>query len=314
MGNPIEFAIRPLNPEKDLAGVLDLLNATTAADSLDQAVTVEQLEAAFAVPGFYRWLAFHHNETERPIGYGVIYHQTTDRCYGDVKIHPEWRRRSIGRLLIDQMAAKAVELRARHLAIDVEATNQQALRFLLSQGFLYRGDVWALTLSQDTKLPAPEWPEGYTVRTLAEVDDLPLFVELCHRTFGDVWGHWENTPGMVTVERMRGWLERSDPAGVFILYGPGGELAGQCRTFPAAADAEAGVPHGLDQPGIVPEHRAAGLHRPLVLSAARWLSGVGQRPIRLESWGDPAEVIQIYESLGFVIDNHEVSYVREISV
>ena len=50
----------------------------------------------------------------------------------------------------------------------------------------------------------------------------------------------------------------------------------------------------------------------MVLTAARWLTRQDQRPIRLESWGDPAGTVAIYESLGFELIEHEVSYVREL--
>lgn len=313
MENRTDIVVRPLNPESDLEGILELLRAITLAGEKGPAPMADQMRAALATPGFHRWLAFDKSELEHPIGYGVLFHQTTERCYGDVRVHSLWRRRGVGRLLVDQLVETAAALGSRYLAIDVAATNQEALRFLLSQGFRYRGDVWAVVLPPEVALPAPDWPAGYAVRTLAEVDDLTLFVDLCHQTFSDLWGHWENTPGMVTVERMGEWLARSDAAGVFIVSDATGAHVAQCRTFPAAADAPADAPHTLDQPGIAPAHRAAGLHRPLALAAARWLRDRSARPIRLESWGDSAETVAIYESLGFAPERHEVSYVREVA-
>lgn len=304
--------VRPLNPETDLEGVLQLLNAVRLADGNGQAPTADQMRAAFASPGFHRWLAFDRSEPERSIGYGVLYHQTTERCYGDAQVHPLWRRRGVGRVLVEQLVEQAAALGTRYLTIDVAATHQEALRFLLSQGFRYRGNVWALVLPPEVELPAPQWPRGYRVTTLAEVDDLPLFVDLCHRTFADLWGHWENTPGMVTVERMAEWLAASDLTGVFIVLNAIGEAVGQCRTFLAAATAPADVPHTLDQPGVVLEHRDVGLARPLALAAAGWLRDRSIRPVRLESWGDTAETIAGYEALGFRLVRHEVSYVREV--
>jgi ribosomal protein S18 acetylase RimI-like enzyme len=51
---------------------------------------------------------------------------------------------------------------------------------------------------------------------------------------------------------------------------------------------------------------------PLLQTAARWLQEQrGRQLIRLESWGDDAATIALYEALGFVLIEHEVSYVRE---
>ncbi|MBK7218323.1 MAG: GNAT family N-acetyltransferase [Candidatus Promineofilum sp.] len=318
-----EIHVRPLAPESDLPALVDLLTAIRHAEGNPTPATADELRPALAAPRTRRWVA-PEPDGDGLIGLAVLFHQTPDRCYGDIRVHPAWRRRGVGRALSDALAAGAAELGTRYLAIDVAAgqtggaadqtggaaDNREALRFLLSQGYRYRGDTWALSLPAAAELPAPVWPAGYEARSLAEVDDLPLFVDLCNATFGDLWGHHENTPGLVTVERMAEGL--SDPAGAFLVFGPDGAAVGQCRTFPAAADAPPDAPHVLDQPGIVPDHRAAGLHAPLALTAARWLRELGARPIRLESWGESAATIALYETLGFALVEHEVSYVRGV--
>jgi ribosomal protein S18 acetylase RimI-like enzyme len=304
-------AIRPLEPEADLDALLELLRAVARAEG-QEPPNAERLQEAFLWPKNEYWVAAHPAEPRGLIGYAALFHQTTDRCYGDVKVHPAWRRRGVGRRLLDRLSGRAAELDARYLAIDVPADNQDALRFLLSQGLRYRGDVWALVAPAETTFSGAAWPEGYAVRSLADVGDLTLFVDLCHRVFGDLWGHWENTPGMVTVERLRERLAADGADGDFILFDAGSAPVGKCRAIHAAADAPAGTPHILDQPGIVPEARDAGLHAPLALTAARWLRTQSPRPIRLESWGDRRETIALYESLGFALVEHEVSYVLEL--
>ena len=322
--NMAEISVRPLEPETDLTALADLLTAIRQAEGNLSPATADELRPALAQPKFRRWVATEP-DGEGLIGLAVLFHQTPDRCYGDIRVRPNWRRRGVGRALGEAMAAGAAELGTRYLAIDVAAgqtsgaaDNREALRFLLSQGFRFRADTWALSLPAATELPVAEWPVGYGARSLAQVNDLPLFVDVCNATFGDLWGHHENTPGQVTVERMAEWLADADPAGVFIVFGPGGVPVGQCRAFPAAAGAAEdtpgvlGTPHVLDQPGIAPDYRVAGLHIPLALTAAAWLRGRGERHIRLDSWGDSAETIALYEALGFALVEHEVSYVREV--
>lgn len=300
--------LRPFRPDSDLRGLVELLNTVERAEGREGLVTVAIMESAIARPNSYRWVALRPDGPEQLIGYGVLFHQTTERCYGDAKVHPAWRRQGIGRMLVDQLVEKATELGSRYLAIDVDHANQEALRFLLSQGFRFRGDTRAFVAPADRRLPFPVWPDGYAVRAYSEVNDLPLLVALCNRTFSDLWGHWENTPGMVDEARMADTLKSFDLSGIFIVFDPAGNAVAQCRTQASTDDS----PHILDQPGVVPEQRAAGLHAPLTLTAAHWLRAQGPQPIRLESWGDPAGTVAIYESLGFILAEHEVSYVREL--
>ena len=261
-----EIHVRPLAPESDLPALVDLLTAIRHAEGNPTPATADELRPALARPEFRRWVA-PEPDGDGLIGLAVLLPQTPDRCYGDIRVHPAWRRRGVGR---------------------------------------------ALSLPAAAELPAPVWPPGYGARSLAQVNDLPLFVALCNATFGDLWGHHENTPGLVTVEHMAEWLADADPTGTFLVFAPGGVPVGQCRTFPAATYAPEDVPHVLDQPGVVPDYRATGLHAPLALTAAAWLRERGARPIRLESWGDNAATIALYEALGFALVEHEVSYVREV--
>jgi hypothetical protein len=211
--------------------------------------------------------------------------------------------------LSDALATGAAKAGTRYLAIDVAAGNRDALRFLLSQGYRFRGDVWALELSAAADLPAPIWPTGYTARSYADVNDLPLYTELCNLTFHDLWGHWENTPGLIDEAHKAERLALFDPRGIFLVFDAAGAAVAQCRTL---ASNEPDAPHILDQPGVIPTHRDAGLHAPLALTAAHWLRAQSARPVRLESWGDAAATIALYQALGFELVEHEVSYVREV--
>lgn len=300
--------VRPLEPETDLAALAELLNAIRQAEGNEATVTADALRPQLAQPKFRRWVAIDQGGEEL-IGLAVLFHQTPERCYGDVRVHPVWRRRGVGRLLADALVAGAAEEGAHFLAIDVAADNRDALRFLLSQGFRFRGDTWALMLPAAVELPAPVWPEGYTALPYAEVNDLPLYTDLCNQSFHDLWGHWENTLGLVDEAHMAETLAQFDPQGIFLVFDAAGAAVAHCRTM-VSEDADA--PHILDQPGVVASRRADGLHVPLALTAAHWLRQQGARPIRLESWGDAAATIALYEALGFAQAEHEVSYVREV--
>ena len=300
---------RPFQAATDTTALVAIHNAVDEAAGRAPSLTAERLAASLAAPDVYRWVAVAPDRAGEVVGYGVLFRQNVDRCYADLRVHPDWRRQGVGGLLLAEIAAQAQAWRARWLTIDVDAANQDALLFLLTQGFRYRGDTWALLAPAEIEFRPPAWPVGYTARTYAEAGNVPLLVEVSNRGFGDMWGHWENTPGLVDEAHMAHTLEEFDPRGIFLVFDGSGAAVAHCRTI-AAAGAE--QPHILDEPGIVPEHRAAGLHAPLVLTAAHWLRAQGERPIRLESWGDTADTVALYTTLGFTLIEHEVSYVREL--
>ena len=306
------ISVRMLEPETDLTALADLLTAIRQAEGNASPATADELRPALAQPKFRRWVATKP-DGEGLIGLAVLFHQTPDRCYADIRVHPAWRRQGVGRALGDALAAEAVELGTRYLAIDIAADNREALRFLLSQGFRFRGHVWVLEAAAAIAFDAPQWPPGYVMRPFSDSGDLALLADLKNRSFGDLWGHWENTPGLVTEQTLRDRLPPIEPDEVFIVYDEGGAGVGQCRLFPPPSEGPAKVPHVIDQPGVVPAHRSAGLHTLLLQTAARALQERrGRQPLRLESWGDSAETIALYEALGFALVEHEVSYVREV--
>ena len=306
------FTVRLLEPERDLDALAGLLTAIRRAEGNETPATAEELRPALQQPRFGRWVA-EEPDGDGLIGLAVLFHQMPERSYGDIRVHPAWRRRGVGRALSDALVTGAADAGARFLAIDVAADNQEALRFLLSQGFRFRGHVWAMEAPADVTFDAPQWPPGYVCRPFSESGDFALLADLKNQTFGDLWGHWENFPGRVTEQTLRDVPVSTDRDAIFIVYDANGEAAGQCRIFPPPADTPAGAPHVIDQPGVVPAHRSAGLHAPLLQTAARALQDRrGRQPLRLESWGDPAATIALYEALGFALVEHEVSYVREV--
>ncbi len=307
----LDLHIRPVEQERDLPALLALLNAIREVEG-NAATTAEAVRPSLEAPRYGRWVAEAAGE-EGLLGLAVLFQQTPERSYGDIRVHPAWRRRGVGRALAGALLAGAAAQGVRYLAIDVEADNQTALRFLLSQGYRFRGDVWALNLPAATELPAPVWPAGYTVRSYADVDDLPLYTALNNRVFGDLWGHWENTPGLVDEAHVAEILTEFDPRGVFMVFDADGVAVAECRARACPPDAHSHAPHILDQPGVAPEHRAVGLHVPLALTAAHWLRAQAARAIRLESWGDAAATIDAYRALGFEPVEHEVSYVLELA-
>lgn len=85
----IVVEVRPFRVDEDLAGLVAVHNAMEAAEGREPSLTAERLESTLNTPGLYRWVATAPGDAPRLAGYGVVYRQMSQRCYGDVQVHPD---------------------------------------------------------------------------------------------------------------------------------------------------------------------------------------------------------------------------------
>jgi mycothiol synthase len=256
-----------------------------------------------------RWLAFHRDHLDEAIGYTFIFTQSPQRATLHVAVHPDWRRRGLGRTLLHHSLERACELGVHQVLSNTNARNAASIAFLHRQGFQLAGAAWSLHLPSGQPVAEPEWPAGYTVRRYIETPDLTLLTTVLNQCYADRWGHTENTPGAVDEARVARALEYWRPEDLFIAFAPHGQAVGVCENRPATDPAE---DHLLGAPGIAPAYRLPELYRALTLTAARWLRRYGPQAIRLESYGDDEGVIAVYQELGFSLDGQFLSYLYDL--
>ncbi len=243
------------------------------------------------------------------IGYAAVYAPIPERAAAYVAVHPDWRRRGLGSQLLARILERSKELRKQHASIYANAHNAAANAFLLRHHFRCVGSSWLLHAPVGIDIPEPQFPDGYTVRPFAEIQNVAVMVEAQNRSYGDLWGHGENTAGGIPLERIAGSLQRRDPDSIFIVFAPDGQVAGFVEV--QRGQGRDGGDY-LNGPGVVPEHRNAGLHRPLMLTALRWARQSGMRPMTLELYGEDPRVVTQYCELGFVMDEHYLAYRRDL--
>jgi ribosomal-protein-alanine N-acetyltransferase len=98
-------------------------------------------ELADAEQGWFRRLrgALRPSEENRVIGYVGIRSQSTDAHIITIAIHPEWRNRGLGELLLLTALEKAVELGAAAVSLEVRPSNQVAQHLYRKYGFRFTG-------------------------------------------------------------------------------------------------------------------------------------------------------------------------------
>ncbi len=310
--NP-EFHIRSLNPDQDIPLLVQLRTEIEAADQSGANTSEAGLRAQFEWPGHDprqdRWVIETPDNSGSFIGHGWTFAQSPQRSILEVAVHPQWRRQGLGRKLLEKALTRVREKGAHQIVAGARAKQKAGQAFLAAQQFVPVGHNRFMKAPANTPIETPLWPEGFQVRTFAELGDVAYLVAGSNGCYADMWGHRENTePASIAhfQESMAKWPDYYVPAGIFVLFAPDGEVAGICfnRVGEGTKDKV------LDSPGIVPAYRHLGLHRPLVQASMHWLNAQTDGMFHLDTWGDFDEAVQIYQELGFTLieDNHMIEY------
>ncbi|HJT56756.1 MAG TPA: GNAT family N-acetyltransferase, partial [Ktedonobacteraceae bacterium] len=225
------FLVRPPTMD-DLNAVVEMLLASDIDEWGEPDSSVEEVRAEWQAIGFNletdAWVVI--NSSGRIVGYASVRDRGHGRIMSLVKVHPDFRGQGIATHLLQLTEARAkqhillVQPDARvTLNTHISHVNEGAGLLLASKGYTYARSTWAMAIEMEEAPPAPEWPEGITLRPfISGQDDYALFLAV-DEAFQDHWGH---TPG--NFERWKHFhLDREDfdPALCFVAYS-GDEIAG----------------------------------------------------------------------------------------
>ena len=313
---PDSFVIRPLDVEADVPRLVRLFDEIEAADQAGNFTSEAMMRARLQQPGHDpardRWVVAEPGRPERLIAHGMAARSPeAPFAWLGVHVHPQWRRRGLGRALLPRALARARALGASSANTGTAAHLTGAQAFFTKHGFRPRNTFVEMQILPEVPLAEPVYPPGYTVRTYAEVNDLPTLLTAYNRGF---IGHFEHHDE--TAEELAHWLTLPHirPEGFFLAFGPAGDPAGICAaiTNPDRSAAR-GRPTGyIDSLGVVPEHRRKGLGRALLLEGMRWLRDNGQATIELDAWGENELALPLYEGVGFSVSRQGQSYERRL--
>ncbi len=307
--------IRSFDPAADVPRLLRLFNTLEALDGDPNPSTEAHIRSQLAWhghdPARDRWVAEHDPATL--IGHAWIFQQSATRAALKVAVHPQWQRQGIGSALLAHALARGHDLRVLTVISGADARDTVACRFLQRHAFVPVSSNWFLRARADLPLPAPVWPAGYTVRRYPEIDDPAALARVLDRGYGDLYGHAQATQRTTAITVAERLVTSWNPEHIFLVSAPDGNLVGVSLVkFDGERDNFSGVDI-LEAPGIAPEHRRAGLIRPLVLAMMHWQRAHGQGDLRLEAYGDPAEHVAVYQDLGFVLEEHFLEFERRLA-
>lgn len=312
--------VKPFNRFEDMPAFVRLRREIEDVDHSGNDVGEQAALSTLAWPGHDpardRWTAWIEADPESMAGYAFTWAQSPERSIVYAAVRPDLRRRGIGSRLMEAALLRSIEVGSTHVTSAVGASNDAGINFLSSRGFTVAGENRFMRAGAGIGAPEPVWPTGFTAVDFASVGDLNVLANALNGCYGDMWGHIENTPGIVDAgflaREMENRPELHDPHGIFLVFDPGGCVSGIVAAFrrPSGQGRE---PHlVIDSPGVVPRHRSLGLQKQLVLTAMRWLRAYGSATVSLETFGDSPEAFGIYAGLGFEIEARFIDYCRKL--
>ncbi|HEX9067248.1 MAG TPA: GNAT family N-acetyltransferase, partial [Ktedonobacterales bacterium] len=171
---------RAFAPDADIPRLLVLLAEVEAADHVGDETNEEELHRMITWPGHDP--ARDHVVVEQPdnpdrlIGHALLWKLAGDTD-GDivVAVHPAWRRRGIGSRRLMWAIARAGEVGAGNVCAYADERHPTGGAFLHAHGFVPVAAYTMLEAPARLDWPSPAWPDGFSARTCAELDEAERF-------------------------------------------------------------------------------------------------------------------------------------------
>jgi len=217
---------------------------------------------------------------------------------GELVVHPDRRRRGLGRALAGELTATAG---GSVLRLWAHGDLPAAAALARSAGFERFRALWQMRRSLREPLDQPVLPAGRTLRTFVPGQDEDDWLSLNGRAFAKhpEQGGW--TRHDLELREQEPWF---DPAGFFIAE-RGGLMAGFHWTKVHGPDLGEVYVVGVD-----PTEQGSGLGRALTLAGLHHLRDLGVAEAMLYVDEDNVPAIRMYEALGFAKAKVDAMYRR----
>ncbi len=309
---------RRFSDGKDYELLAQLMTTASLADGLDFIPDAEVLRVEYEnwtdfVPA--RDLVFAEvdgtmvasAEGTRQVRDGIAVY-TTQCC-----VHPEWRRRGIGRAILRYMEAHLRSLAEAHddpggraLGTWISEREAGARPLVESEGYQATRFGFAMRKSGLADLPEMTLPEGLETREVLAAQHRAIF-DADDEAFEDHWGHRE-----VGEEDFNRLFSLPDlDTSLWSVAWEGDEVVGSVQAMIwKTENATMGVRRGwLERISVRRPWRRRGVARALIVDALRRLGAAGMDEAMLGVDSEnPTGALQLYESLGFEVKDRSTTY------
>lgn len=234
----------------------------------------------------------------------------TDQHVIDGVVHPEWRRRGIGRRLVARVAEEVRLCGGRTLDLRARDDDPATVAFCEAVGFRL-ARRWLRMWLEPLRMPSFPFPEGYSWRYFRPHHDEPAYAQIVTETFD---GHWGLGP--TTVERVRQLVDRPGfvPEDILLALCRR-EVVGLCTV--RLAEREVGgrrfVAAHIGPLSVRAAHRGRGLGHALVAHSLRRCQRRHIPAAELDVDEGNSAAIHLYEVCGFRTLFHTLWYRQEVA-
>lgn len=308
-----DIAIRPFDPMTDYEPVAELITETNKFDNLDWFETVPALRLEIAADGVYdpvrdTRVAVHGDErvglirvSSRARGSDKVVHRM------DVFMRPDWRRRGIGRQLVEWAEARSRELREQGVVGEPGAIHEMSggtdenntASSAFAEAIGYRRIRYSFEMRRDLSTPLPDapLPPGLELRPVV-MSDLRRIFDANAEAFMD---HWE--AAVRTDDDFRHWVEDPDlDISLWRVAWDGDEVAGvSVNTIYTEENEELGIKVGwLDRVSVRRPWRRKGVGAAVIAASLHAFRDRGMVEASLGVDAEnPTGALALYERLGF---------------
>ena len=302
---------RAYRGEEDLQPIVDLINACDAVDQLHENTDVENLRVQLSQPGFdaKRDARLWEDNQGRIMALISVQIRPDEKSAGGYtywQVHPEVRESGIESDLFawaeNRTKEGGQELGKPAVVCGFsEEANTYMVAQLQAHGFETVRYFFEMRrpLDDGNPIPEPQFPEGFTLRHVANDDDVERWVEMFNLSFID---HWDFHP--VTVERRRHRMTSPyyRPDRDLIAVAPDGTFAAFCLcSIDDEHNKRSNLSDGwIDVLGTRRGFRKIGLGRAMLIAGLHKLKENNVETAVLGVDADnPTGALGLYESAGF---------------
>lgn len=313
---------RPLQGDKDLPLIANLINACNEVDKLDDGVSVQELSEEFDAPSVDKELDIQLWEDENGIlaGFGDLWIteplQVIDG-YLSIYIHPEARGNGLETEIIEWADVRMRQVKIERgfpvkLRTGARSTYTERIKLLENNGFTPDRYFFRMERNLNEAIPEAHFPSGFNLRCMNGEQDAEAWVDLHNNSFID---HWNFHP--VTVEMLKHWLQESLYRSDLDLLAVTGNnsFVAQCYCYiNPESNARTGRNEGnVGILGVRRGFRKIGLGRAMLLSGLHRLKQAGMDTARLGVDADnPNGALRLYESVGFQKVYTSINFLRDM--
>ncbi|HEY0604002.1 MAG TPA: GNAT family N-acetyltransferase [Herpetosiphonaceae bacterium] len=317
------LTMRPFAGEADVPQIVDLLNICEAVDRLDQGTSISEIREDLSDPTLdvQRDLGVWEDADGTMVAFCRIYIPPAGDDLSSFiwfRIHPNLRWNYGLEAELFGWASEQVREVGRQRGVPARlrtgsiSDNPQRIAMLEQHGFKTVRYFMDMARPLADPLPEPQFPAGFTLRTLAGPEEVPAWVELFNLSFIDHWEHHD-----LTVEERLHWLTESHyrPQHDLIAVADDGTFAAFCKCMITPKQNErTGRKEGwISLLGTRRGYRKLGLGRAMLLSGLRLLKAEGLDTALLGVDADsPTGATRLYESVGFKTTRTFIACMKDV--